>query len=73
MKQYVVWRLHRNGLSGVEQVRPGEATHAAAERVQREWGYDGELAALTYQVCEGNVIDALVASSRLPVAEGARS
>ena len=65
MAKFIRWELLRgHHVTGIEQVRAGEETHRAVERVQREWGRDGQLAPIKYQVHEGDVISALIASAK---------
>ena len=64
MRQYIVYRIHRNGLCGVHPVEGGNAAKTV-ERMQRVLRRDYDKDGLTWQLHEGNVITALIASHKM--------
>jgi len=64
-REYVLWRLHRSGLSGVEAIQRGETANSMIEKIQRNEKRLGYPTGIDWQAYEGNIVGGLVQLARL--------
>ena len=63
-RAYILYRIHRNDLCGVHPVENGNPTKTV-ERMQRVLKRDYDQDGITWQLHEGDIISALIASHKM--------
>lgn len=65
--RYVVIRAHvTSGPPTVISLKPDQASHSAVEAFQTRLAREGKPTGVSWQLVDGNIIDALIASTKLP-------